>query len=538
MRIRTGDRVVDRYTLFEQVDDHWGVRGWRAHDEQLHRDVLVTTFVASDPRGPDLVASARRTAVLSDHRLVRVLDANITDEVGYVVREWVGGQSLADLLSNGPLEAAVALRITQDVAEAVAHAHRKGIAHLCLDPLTVILDEDGNVRVRGFGTAAVLRGVTPSAEGATADDIAGVGRVLYSCLTARYPGEAGHGIRPALRVDGRVPTPRQTRAGVPANLDRMTARAVPCGRTSQTRYTSVLDIARDAERLLQTRTSPSAPPRPEVALPTARRALRVTDRPAPLTVATDLDFAHLQAGSPPPALDPIPRRRRAGDRVDDRPAASASVRHVPPPPPPDDDESTVGRVALVVVAAALLVGALLLTTQAVRDASAPALVPQPSPAPTAAEQVSSLVPITPVEATDFDPFGDGEEAGEFAFHTIDGDPGTAWLTSVYFDPMELQKEGVGVVVDLGVVQQVDRVRVQLVGEPTQLQIGFAARETPETPTEMSAFRMVSPPRSFDEQAVVRTRSAEPTRYVLVWLRALPPVPGGWQGGIAEVEILG
>lgn len=537
MRIRTGDTVVGRYTLFEQVDDHWGVCGWRAHDEVLDRDVLLTTFARNDPRAGDLVSASRATAVLSDHRLVRVLDANLTDETGYIVREWVAGQTLADLLARGPLEDRVALRITQDVAEVVAHAHRKGIAHLCLDPLTVIIEKRGDVRVRGFGTAAVLRSVTPSARGSMADDVNGIGRVLYSCLTARYPGDNGHGIPPVITIDGRIPRPRQVRARVPRNLDRMTARALPCGRQDQvTPYTSALDVARDAERLLHTDLTPGRARVPVSTVPNRERHLQPLENPAPLRVASNLDVAHQHAGAPPPALDPVKPRRRAGDRVDERREPIIGLGQPAEPSPPDPQDSSVGRVAMAAVATALLIGALMLTVQAVRDASetAPEVVP---PAPVGQQEAPRQI-ITPATAYDFDPLGDGEEGSEFAFHAIDGDPQTAWVTSVYYDPLEVQKDGVGLVVDLGVVTQVDRIRLQLVREPTEVQVGLADASSPTAPDTLDDFRMIGQSRTAGERITIRIPSPQPTRYVLVWLTALPPSPGGWQGGIEEVEILG
>ncbi len=44
MRVHPGDRIDGRYLVYEQVDENWGVCGWRAHDEVLGRDVLLTTF--------------------------------------------------------------------------------------------------------------------------------------------------------------------------------------------------------------------------------------------------------------------------------------------------------------------------------------------------------------------------------------------------------------------------------------------------------------------------------------------------------------
>ncbi len=71
------------------------------------------------------------------------------------------------------------------------------------------------------------------------------------------------------------------------------------------------------------------------------------------------------------------------------------------------------------------------------------LPPEAEPAPAGGDG-----PITIVGAFSFDPFGDGEEHEELVGSSIDGDFGTSWKTESYLDPLPLQKQGVGLAIEV------------------------------------------------------------------------------------------
>ena len=66
----------------------------------------------------------------------------------------------------------------------------------------------------------------PPAIDARAADTTALARMLYALLTGYWPGDEATALPPAPRHKGRVCTPRQVRAGVPALLDAITYRAL------------------------------------------------------------------------------------------------------------------------------------------------------------------------------------------------------------------------------------------------------------------------------------------------------------------------
>jgi putative peptidoglycan lipid II flippase len=527
MRVHPGDRIDGRYLVYEQTDDNWGVAGWRARDEVLGRDVLLTTFHPEDPRAEALVAAARQAATVQDHRFVRVLDAHIDQPVGFLVREWTGGQSLADLLGAGPLPEDAALAVGRDVAEALQHAHEAGQQHLCVDVRSVIIDDDGAVRLRGLGTAAVLRGVQPSRDGAARDDAEGVGRVLFAALTARSAGESSSPLPVVPHGEDSVPSPRQVRAGVSPALDAITVRALGAGRHARVEpYATPGEVA--------------------AALRDVPVDLGRLDRPPVMAATPRADSDPLDAVP----LVPLPA---------DRPALDPGSGPLPPKLPLQPHQSTaveppvrrgrLMRVALVLVAIVLGVGAFLFGLEVIEANRVPELAAEDSPTattqtstgPTASDTAEptsgDAVVHDVVVSQDFDPLGNGSENGDRAALAVDGDLGTAWPTQTYFDPLELQKAGVGLLLDLGTAEPVSEVDLTLLGQSSDVEIRVAPEDATSPPDSPEGFIQIA--RSEDAgTALTVSGDRRVTRYVLVWFTRLPPASDGWRGGVAEAVVRG
>ncbi len=250
---------------------------YRATDLLLDRPVAVKLFAAAqDPvdrrRSMD---EGRTLARLSAPGLVTVFDLGLVDNRPYLVMELVDGPSLRDRLLTGPLTVAQTTRLGAPLADALAHAHERGIVHRDVKPSNVLLGEDNAPRLVDFGIALLAGGIrltaaneivgTPAylspeqVRGDTvgpATDVYALGLVLLECLTGEVVYGGTGWLETALARLHRGPA---IPPGLPAALgDLLTAMtaAEPADRPSATEcatalrgpLTSTLRIAAPARR--------------------------------------------------------------------------------------------------------------------------------------------------------------------------------------------------------------------------------------------------------------------------------------------------
>jgi hypothetical protein len=217
--LHAGALLADRYRLDELLTESAGGRFWRAHDQVLERRVAVHLIASADSRADGLLEAARRTAPHHDRRLLRVLDADRTDGLCYVVNEWGEGTSLDIMLAgSGPLLPRRAAWVVSEVAESLARAHEAGLDHGRMVPENVLIDQQGQVRIIGFGVDAALHGLAPGRQSA---DLVDTVAVLYAALTGKWAGVSFSLLPPAPMVHGEVLRPRRVRAGIPRPLDAL-----------------------------------------------------------------------------------------------------------------------------------------------------------------------------------------------------------------------------------------------------------------------------------------------------------------------------
>src|SRR6202035_4605150 len=160
-----GTLLAGRYRLVDQTSVGTGWAFWKATDEPLARSVTVLTFAPGFPRISEAITAARAASRLGDPRFSQVFDVEDVGELAYVVLEWVAGESLLDMLADGPLDAPVGVSLLCEAAQAIAAAHAGGLAHLRLNPACLHWTRGSGVKITGLGIDAVLAGLTPAADG-------------------------------------------------------------------------------------------------------------------------------------------------------------------------------------------------------------------------------------------------------------------------------------------------------------------------------------------------------------------------------------
>jgi hypothetical protein len=213
-----GEILAERYRLEEHVnDDSAGRQVWRGIDVILRRPVAVVLRYPGGDSATEMLQAAVDASRVIHPNLVGVYDAIDEGERAYVVREWVDGESLRELIAQeGPLGPARATAIAHSIADALAAVHATGMVHGNVHPGTVLIGDDGRV---------VLADARADSADNAETDMRAVGGIIYFALTGHWPHtEVGRSALPDANRDatGNPAAPRQIRAGVPAYLDDLT----------------------------------------------------------------------------------------------------------------------------------------------------------------------------------------------------------------------------------------------------------------------------------------------------------------------------
>jgi len=191
----TGIRVGDRYTLLGKLGEGGESEVWRARDHHEGKEVALKVLrpeVAARPGSWEALVRAYEISSRLAHPHILKLDPPIRDgDVLALPTELAPGGDLRRLCGVSYLEI---VPILIEVAQALEHAHERGVVHRDLKPGNVLFDARGHVRLADFGGARAgfspftaspqqLRGEPPS----VADDVYGLGALAYELLSGHPP---------------------------------------------------------------------------------------------------------------------------------------------------------------------------------------------------------------------------------------------------------------------------------------------------------------------------------------------------------------
>jgi formylglycine-generating enzyme required for sulfatase activity len=236
---------------------------------------------------------ARAAGALDHPSIVPIYDIGEVDGRHYFTMQLLPGGSLSERLRDGPLPPREAARLLQRVAEAVQHAHERGVVHRDLKPANILLQKNAATdntdntdskkpslpsssvpsvlsevellpKITDFGLARTQAselsltgealgtpGYMPpeqargkSKEAGPAADVYGLGAVLYCLLTARPPFQADNAMETMIQVcrDEPVP-PRQLNPAVPRDLETICQKCL--SKEPSRRYASAVALAED-----------------------------------------------------------------------------------------------------------------------------------------------------------------------------------------------------------------------------------------------------------------------------------------------------
>jgi hypothetical protein len=260
--VAAGDLLDGRYRLIRRAESSEAsdTQRWAGLDELLERPVDIRLAPSAMTTSlVDILAGA------TDSRWLRLLDVGTAKGQSWVVVEDPCRPTLVERLATGPLAEPEAIEVALAAIAAVSAAPPHVVVADALTPDRVYLDVDG---MRIDGTDALQP--TPHTA-AQLDLVTAVARVLFACLTARWPTARSTG---GLEAAGAVVSPRHLNREVTRGTDRLVAAALG-GQVS--------DLAAFAALLTDRARRLAAVGTPAAGVVTARRlAVRILP---PLTIA-------------------------------------------------------------------------------------------------------------------------------------------------------------------------------------------------------------------------------------------------------------
>ena len=133
-----------------------------AEDSRLGRrvalKVLPTEFAVDQDKVARFEREARAVAALSHPGIAVLYEIGEMDAIRYLAMEYVEGRNLAEQLVAQPLSTEGLVEYTTQIADALHHAHTRGILHRDIKPANIIVTPDGRLKLLDFGLARLLEG--------------------------------------------------------------------------------------------------------------------------------------------------------------------------------------------------------------------------------------------------------------------------------------------------------------------------------------------------------------------------------------------
>ncbi|HEY6770358.1 MAG TPA: protein kinase, partial [Candidatus Sulfotelmatobacter sp.] len=265
---------VSHYRIEEQIGAGGMGVVYRAHDEQLDRDVAIKVLpagaLADDATRKRFRKEALSLARLNHPNIATVHEFGTQGDTDFLVTEFIAGITLDIKLTEGALAPTEIVRLGVQLADGLSAAHQQGIVHRDLKPGNLRLTADGRLKILDFGLAQIMPHasemgmtltMTKSQEitgtlpymapeqlgGQMADnrsDLWSAGAVLYEMATGSrpFPQTAPATLINAI-LNQPVEAPSKKNAAIPGTLDQIVLKLL--AKDAGQRYQSAKDLATD-----------------------------------------------------------------------------------------------------------------------------------------------------------------------------------------------------------------------------------------------------------------------------------------------------
>jgi serine/threonine-protein kinase len=257
---------IGPYQLTSKIGEGGMAVVYKGFQQSLNRYVAIKVLRSELAQDEQFVERFRREALavadLSHPNILHVYDAGVFQGLYYIVMAYVDGGSLKDVIGQGPMDIDMAVSIAAQMADALGHAHKRGLVHRDVKPNNILITRDGRPLLTDFGIAKAVhesQGLTRTGtsigtpeymapeqiQGQKVDgrtDIYALGVVLYEMLVGWAPFSATTPVAALYKQVNEPPPPlRQANINVPDWLESVTNKAL--AKRPQDRYKTGAEFA-------------------------------------------------------------------------------------------------------------------------------------------------------------------------------------------------------------------------------------------------------------------------------------------------------
>jgi serine/threonine-protein kinase len=153
-------RTIEHYEILRKLGAGGSGVVYLANDTLLQRPVVLkilrTGVLSAEQLRTTVLREARLASAIEHPNVCAIYEVGESGDEGYIVMQYVPGQSLDRLIARGPASLQLVLSVGIQIADGLQAAHSLGIFHRDLKPQNVMLTDGGLVKILDFGLARRL----------------------------------------------------------------------------------------------------------------------------------------------------------------------------------------------------------------------------------------------------------------------------------------------------------------------------------------------------------------------------------------------
>ena len=154
-------KTIEHYEIIRRLGAGGSGVVYLANDTLLQRPVVLkilrTGLLSAQQLRTTVLREARLASAIEHPNVCAIYEVGEAGDEGYIVMQYVPGQSLDQLIARGPATPQLVLSVGIQIADGLQAAHSLGIFHRDLKPQNVMLTDGGLVKILDFGLARRLR---------------------------------------------------------------------------------------------------------------------------------------------------------------------------------------------------------------------------------------------------------------------------------------------------------------------------------------------------------------------------------------------